>query len=236
MMRRIFITKLFLLQLAILGPLLCFRPGSAQDTDNDSVYIAVVLKVVPPVQLRRSDKEEFVPLKRDDRIFPGDRIVCSEGGYASLIFTDSAVEIKLFPNTELTFQGKRSKDTILKRLFLPFGCLWTKVKHGDVEVITPASVASVKGTEWWTLVESSNLAKIVVIEGDVEVRHRTTGRRETVTTGLTAVAVPDRGLEIAPTESFEPPKEPSKSNRNSLEIEFEDESGEKKTLQIEFEE
>lgn len=236
MMRKVFITKLFLLQLAVLGPLLCFRPGSAQDTDNDSVYIAVAVKVVPPVQLRRSDKEEFVPLKRDDRIFPGDRIVCAEGGYASLIFTDSAVEIKLFPNTELILQGKRSEDTILKRLFLPVGRLWTKVKRGDVEVITPSSVASVKGTEWWTLVEPSNFTKIVVIEGDVEVLHRPTSRKETVTAGFTAVANPGGMMDVSPTDKFDAPQEPPESDGSSLEIEFEDESGEKKTLRIEFEE
>ncbi len=224
-----------LLLTVILGCLLVPSYPSAQDVSGEDPFIAVVLKVTPPVQVRRSDKEEFTPLSRDDRLYPGDRIVSAENGYASLLFADSAVELKLYPNSDLTLQGKRSNTSIIKRIFLPIGRLLSKVHRGDMEVVTPTSVASVKGTEWWTLVESSTLTRIIVIVGEVEVEHRTTGEKTMVSAGNTAVTTPAGELDVTPSEETEVPEESGEPDNGSLDIEFEDGSGQTKTLHIEFE-
>lgn len=208
---------------------------SAQTAVDTDPFIAVVLKVTGAVQVRRADKEELVPLKRDDRVYPGDRIICGKGGYASLLFADSAVEIKLFPDSDLTLQGQRTSQNIVKRIFLPVGRLLSKVLRGNMEVVTPTSVASVKGTEWWTLVQPSTLTQIIVMEGEVEVEHRTTGQTEVVTAGNTAVATPEGQLEVKPSGELDLPEEPGESNQGSLDVEFEDGSGGTKTLHIEFE-
>lgn len=227
--------RLTLFVTVIWGCLLIPSCSHAQNLSDEDPFIAVVLKVTPPVQIRRSDKEEFTSLSRDNRLYPGDRIVCGENGYASLLFADSAVELKLYPNSDLTLQGKRSSTSIIKRIFLPIGRLLSKVHRGDMEVVTPTSVASVKGTEWWTLVESSTLTRIIVIAGEVEVEHRTTGEKTLVSAGNTAVTTPAGELDVTPSKETEIPEEPGEPNNGSLEIEFEDGSGETKTLHIEFE-
>ncbi len=234
MRRNRFMGRSLLALIIVLGCLLRPSITGAQAQSGEDPFIAVVLKVTPPVQLRRADREEFVPLKMDDRVYPGDRIVCSEGGYASLIFADSAVELKLYPDTDLTMQGQRTSGSILKRIFLPIGQLLTKVTRGDMEVVTPTSVASVKGTEWWTFVDATTLTQIIVIEGRVQVEHRATDETEIVTGGTTAVTTPEGELKVNPTQEFEAPEEPGEGKSN-LEIEFEDESGQTKTLKIEFE-
>lgn len=218
--------------LIILSSLL--RPSISQAQSSDDPFIAVIQKVTQPVKLRRAGKEDIVDLKTDDRLYPGDRIVCEEGGFASLIFADSMAELKLYPGTDVTMQGQRTSSSIMKRIFLPIGQLLTKVTRGDMEVVTPTSVASVKGTEWWTLVDATTLTQIVVMEGSVQVEHRTTTETEVVTAGTTAVTTPEGELRINPTEDFQAPEEP-REGKSQLEIEFEDRQGQKKTMKIEFE-
>ncbi|TKJ41754.1 hypothetical protein CEE37_04075 [candidate division LCP-89 bacterium B3_LCP] len=208
----------------------------SQNEDNAEFHLATVLKVIPPVQVRHFDTEEFAELKQDDLIFPGDRIVCSDGGYAALLFSDSAVELKLFPNSELTLQGQSGEDGFLKRLFLPVGILWTKLFRGNLEVITPTSVASVKGTEWWTIVESTSQTRVVVIVGEVEVKHRITGISERAAENTTAITTPSGEIDLTPTEEFIPPKIPSVEKNQTLEIELEDSTGQKKTIIIKYSE
>jgi hypothetical protein len=220
----------------IVGSLLCSHHGFAQPSLDDDNCIAIVRKAVQPVHIRRSNREEFVPLENGERIYPGDRISCSDGGFASLLFTDSAVEIKIFSNSQLILQGQRSEDTILKRLFLSVGRLWTKVLRGDLELVTPASVASVKGTEWWTIVESSSVTRTVVLEGEVEVKNRLSGSMQAVVAGHAAVAGPGGNLDVSTTQHFEPFLEPADDKPESLEIEFENKSGQKKKLKIDFRE
>lgn len=222
------IVRLIIAALAVAGWF--FNPAqlAAQNQADEDPFIAVVMKVTPPVQLRRADGEELVPLQRDDRLYPGDHIICGDGGYASLIFADSAVELKMYPNTELTMQGQRTSRNIIKRVFLPVGQLLSRVVSGDMGVVTPTAVASVKGTEWWTMVEPSTLTRVIVTEGQVNVEHRVTGETEVVSAGNTAVATPEGELEVSPTEESPEPE------HGSLDIEFEDDSGQKKTLHIEF--
>lgn len=209
-------------------------PIAAQSQADEDPYVAVVIKVTLPVQLRRSGTETLVPLERDIRLYPGDRIICQEGGYASLVFADNAVELKLYPSSEFNLEGQRTDRSIVKRVFLGIGRLLTKVTRGSMQVVTPTSVASVKGTEWWTMVDRTTLTQIVVLDGEVEVQHRATGETQVVGAGNTAVLTPEGALEVEPTGEFEVPEEPGEPNQGSLEFEFEDASGERKTLRIDY--
>ena len=82
---------------AVLTGFLMVATAFSQQPADEDPFIAVVLKVTSIVQVQSSDKEELVSLKKDDRLYPGDRIVCGDDGYASLIFADTAVELKLYP-------------------------------------------------------------------------------------------------------------------------------------------
>ncbi len=202
---------------------------------GDDQALAVVNKVSTQVQLRRSDREELVPLHVDDKLFPGDRIICGENGYASLMFIDTAAELKLYPNSDLTLQGKRDAEGIIKRIFLPVGKLLTKVLKGKAEVVTPTAVASVKGTKWWTLVGSVSETQVIVLEGEVQVQHRATEELVLVSYGNTAVSSSDGTLVVVQTDEETVPEESVDRERGDIEIEFEDDSGEKKTIHIEYE-
>ncbi len=229
MMRNVIIISM------LFGCMLGCIPAAAQQSADDDPFIAVAIKVTASVQVRRSDKEELAPLKKDDRLYPGDRIICGDGGYASLVFADNAVELKLYPNSDLTLQGMRTPASIIKRMFLPIGKLLTKVLGGEMEVVTPTSVASVKGTEWWTLVESANLTQIIVIEGEVKVTHRETNETVVVEAGNTAVSTSTGELEVTPSDRSDIPDQSEEPDQGTLDVQFEDGSGDTKEIHIEFE-
>ncbi len=209
----------------------CEAQTAAGSADS---FVALVLRVKQPTLVQRIQSQQTVPLQQNDRLYPGDRIFCGEGGQASIIFGDTAVEIKLIANSELIFQGQRSSDGITKRIFLQVGKVLTQVFRKEMEVVTPTCVASVKGTRWWTTVDRSQQTQVIVLEGDVRVENPISGLVETVSAGSTATSDLTGSLKVAPTSSSEIPEESSGSQQGSLDIKFEDGSGQSKTLHIEF--
>jgi hypothetical protein len=210
------------------------QPVSAQVRTAADPFVAVVAKVTPSVLLQRADTDALQPLKQDDRLYPGDRLFAEENGYASIIFADNAVELKLLPNSELTFQGQRTNGGILKRLYLQLGRVLTRVSGGEMEVITPTCVASVKGTQWWTTIDRALITQVIVLEGEVTVENRSSGTVNVVSSGNTATSAPTGGQTVTPTQQQEVPQEPPGSGQGSMQIEYENGSGQTKSLNIEF--
>jgi hypothetical protein len=211
-----------------------FGSVSAQIQPAADFYVAVVVKVKPPVTIQRQTATQLAALQEDSRLYPGDRVICGEGGYASLLFADNGVEIKLLSNTEITFQGQRSSSGIVKRLFLQIGNLLTHVVRGDMEVVTPTCVASVKGTQWWTTVDRSAQTSITVLEGQVKVKNPVSGAVELVNAGSTATSTSTGQVQVQPTQAGNVPQQTLTPEGGTLEFEFEDGSGEIKTLHIDF--
>ncbi|MCX6639349.1 MAG: FecR domain-containing protein [bacterium] len=217
------------------GALLVWLPGAgAQTPQAADNFVAVVVKVVPSVQLIHGVDQKSVPLQKDTRLYPGDQIICGDKGYVSLIFADNAVEQKLYPNTTITLQGQRGKTDVTKRIFLSIGRVLTRVLHGDMEIITPTSVASVKGTKWWTQVDTSNQTQIIVLEGNVKMQNRATGVEKIISAGNTAITTQAGGIQVTPSLDDEIPDESQSQDQGSLEIEFQDDSGSTRMLHIDF--
>jgi hypothetical protein len=206
----------------------------AQTAGAADAFVALVLRVKPPTLVQRNQSRQTVPLQQNDRLYPGDRVICGDGGQASIIFGDTAVEIKLTANSELIFQGQRTSDGITKRIFLQMGRMLTQVFRKDMEVVTPTCVASVKGTKWWTTVDRSQQTQVIVLEGEVRVENPISGIVEMVSAGNTATCDQTGSLKVAKTSSSEIPEESPGSQQGSLDIKFEDGSGQSRTLHIEF--
>lgn len=230
MIRRLkFLLALPVLTILALPAVLAAQPAAAADP-----FVAVVTQISPLVTVQRANSDRAVPLKADDRLYPGDRIICGEGGRASLIFADTAVELKLLPDSELTLQGQRNNGSIVKRLYLRIGKLLTRVVRGDMEVVTPTCVASVKGTRWWTTVDRTEVTQVIVLEGEVKVQNRISGTTNLVGVGNTATSNPGGLQQVGPSPKDEIPSESTTPDKGSLEIDFNDGSGHTKTLQIDF--
>jgi hypothetical protein len=132
--------------ISILITLLIFSLGFAKDP------IAVIVKARGEVTIQYEKDGSREKIKRGTKLYTGAIIVAKEKSFASLLFVDDRSMLRIRPNSILTVNGKREKATIAKNISLEVGTIFaqiTKQKSG-FQVATPTSVASVKGTSFWT--------------------------------------------------------------------------------------
>jgi hypothetical protein len=137
--------------------------------------VALVLKVSGEVS-RQPEGGEAAPLANGARLDDGDRLRTGEDGRAVLVFTDDRSQLKLTPNTDLVLRVERQAARSDKEVELSAGTIWSKVtrQQGEFRIATPTSVASVKGTAWWTR-EQDGLTEIIAEEGIVQLTGRLSG-------------------------------------------------------------
>lgn len=148
--------------------------------------VAVTVKVTGDVQLQAAGEEDEQALTRGQRLNDGDRIRTGGEGRAVIVFTDDKSQLKLTPMTDLVLHVERGEGRSDKEVELSVGTLWSKVsrQQGEFRIATPTSVASVKGTAWWTKASGSS-TQIITEEGIVALVSRETGLSVDVMMGQT---------------------------------------------------
>ncbi|HEM48705.1 MAG TPA: hypothetical protein ENO27_00710 [Caldithrix sp.] len=132
--------------LTILITLLIFSLSFAKDP------IAVIVKTRGDVTIQYEKDGKREKIKRGTKLYSGAIIISREKSFAAMLFVDDRSMVRVRPNSILTVNGKREKATIAKNISLEVGTIFaqiTKQKSG-FQVTTPTSVASVKGTSFWT--------------------------------------------------------------------------------------
>jgi ferric-dicitrate binding protein FerR (iron transport regulator) len=218
--------------------LLCFcllmlsvcRPVAAQDAKD----VALVLKTSGKVDLSVPGRSTSVTAKRGHRLHDGYKVQTGEESQAALVFTDDKSLLRVRENSNVTVQGTREKEGIVKRLSLAFGSIWAKVtkQQTSLRVETPSGVATVKGTEFYALY-LNGIFIVYCQEGLMEL----VNQFGTMLLGvdemaqLTQNAGPER-LTTDPDDVFNLAGE--QTDLGDLEIMFEDADGNKKSLILEF--
>ena len=151
--------------------------------------VAVVVKASGEVKLYREGDAEAA-LKTGMRLADGDRVRTGEEGRAVLVFTDDRSQLKLQPLTELTLHVDRGGDGVRKEVEMDLGTLWTQVsgQGSGFRVATPTSVASVKGTAWWTRVGGDGMTTVITEEGIVNLHNLRSNESRDVVMGYTGVS------------------------------------------------
>ncbi len=206
------------------------QPGRSAD-DKD---VALVLKTAGKVELGKVGGNKWQLAKRGHRVDSGEVVRTSDNSLAALVFTDDKSLLKVRSNSNITIKGKREEEGIVKRIQLAFGEIWAKVskQRTDMRVESPSGVATVKGTEFNCLVAEDNFF-VLCREGLVELANQfgtmLLGANEMAR--IRQGAAPQR-MTGNPDDIFELTGD---DDSQSLEIEFEDENGNKKKLIIDFE-
>jgi hypothetical protein len=149
--------------------------------------IAVVVKASGEVTIQTAAGSADEALKQGMRLNDGDRIFTGEEGRAVMVYTDDRSQLKMLPNTELVIHARRTNERVDKEVALDLGTIWTKVtrQKGEFVISTPTSVASVKGTAWWTKLDGAGQTTIVTEEGRVGLKNLNTGDEIDVPMGST---------------------------------------------------
>lgn len=131
--------------------------------------MATVRLINGSLQIKRSDTEKWEIGTLGMMLFSGDQIKTGENSKAYILFTD-ATQVKMNASSLLTIEGKREEKSLVKKLQLKVGEIWAKVTRQDspMQVETPTSVASVKGTEFDVLVDEDGNTWVFVFEGSID--------------------------------------------------------------------
>ncbi|MDP6339646.1 MAG: FecR family protein [Candidatus Marinimicrobia bacterium] len=200
--------------------------------------IAITTKVIGSVQYIRGNKGSKV-LKKGHIIESGDILKTNKDGFAALLFIDDKSALKIKENSELIITGKRGARAIAKKINMAGGTIRAQVgkqKKGGFTVQTSVSVASVKGTDFWLIADKNTGDSVIGLEGTIMLLNQLSGDSLDVTSGLTGLSLPSGSVQSFKTDPKTIPEDPTggQTGEQQLKIEFQDASGKKKTLIIEY--
>ncbi len=195
--------------------------------------VALILKTAGKVGVNKQGRSTWSTARRGQRVHSGEIVKTGDRALAALVFTDDKSLMKIRSNSNVTVYGKREKNSIAKRIQISFGEIWAKVTRQNVKlrIESPSGVATVKGTELNCLYADDNFF-VLCQKGIVDV----TNQFGSMLLGANEMARLTKGL---PPEriSGNPDKIFDMTNDGDgkqMEIEYEDEDGNKKTLILDF--
>ena len=149
----------------IIGLLMANAIIHAQET------IAVVVQVKGEATVYRIDGEGGETVNRGTRLQTGDRLITGSNTHVALRFIDDASLVRISSISTCVIEGTRENNQILKNVYLEAGTILSKItdQKGQYKVITPTSVASVKGTEFITVQSDNPGTYYYGNEGEVEI-------------------------------------------------------------------
>ena len=209
--------------------------------------IALVTKAKGDVKYKKNEASSTdTKLGMGTPLFSNDLIKTGADGFAIFVYLDDKSMIKVQKNSEMYVRGNVDKGEIQKEISMNNGLFKANVqsqKGGAFTIVTPTSVASVKGTEFWVVSKGEEGGdQFFGLSGLVEVRNKKSNRMTRVTKSKTAISRPDGGLELRNTRAGELPVdqagdddgsgESGKGGTKEIKIKFEDDSGNQKDLII----
>ena len=114
--------------------------------------LAVVTKSSGSVNYKKFDTKNIKKPKMGMSIYNDDFFQTDKDGFVSFLYLDDATLIMMHKNSELYMRGKVDSKAITKRVNVGTGSVRFDVKKQKDEeftVVTPTSVASVKGTDFF---------------------------------------------------------------------------------------
>ena len=216
--------------------------------------IAIVSKSKGNVKYKnKKDKTLDKKLKSGLDLYNNDYIRTGKDGFAKYVYLDDGTQIKVHNNSEVYIRGEIDRRSIIKQLKVDEGTVKLEIKKQTVDeftVITPTSVASVKGTSFWLDCGGNSGDKFYGESGTVVIQNRESGEKRELIKNTVASSLPNGTLNIRKITQNElkmldgieeETGESEDSNQGDggvgdgdkeIRIELEDESGNQKTIII----
>lgn len=165
--------------------------------------IAFILKQLGDVQVRKAMAVEFAAAQQGEKLGSGDSVLTGADGFAALIFTDDQSLLKIRANSRVAIQQTDGDKTIN----VGVGVIWAKTTRpsGQFIVATPTSVASVKGTTFFLMVDENGNTRVLGVEGLIELLNLISGESIIVGAGQLATSTLDGLLDLVQTNLGESP-------------------------------
>jgi len=211
----------------ILVIILFVQLGQAADA------VAIVIRAKGTVILQQPGNKRM-RIRPGTRVYSGSKIITKTKSFAAIKFIDDGSLVRIRPNSSCKVEGKKQQNSLFKNLFLEVGSIFSKItrQKGVFRVSTPTSVASVKGTAFWTVQEFKGTTRYFGEEGTVEIKNKKgTALLGPGETGIVSSA--NSKPIVRRTRKGEKPRlEESKSSIDEFEFEFRNDKGQKKDLKF----
>jgi len=157
--------------------------------------IAITTKSIGDVKYKKfSDEQTQNKLKIGSELFNDDFIQTGSDGYVKFSYLDDGTTIKIHKNSDLYVRGQSKDNIINKRLNISNGLIKldvSKQKEDEFTVVTPTSVASVKGTSFILETSIDFGDKFYGFEGTVEVLNKESNKIIKLSRNLKVHSRPD---------------------------------------------
>lgn len=153
--------------------------------------LGLVTKSKGKVEYQKFDSNKFTSnIKKGLGLYGDDQIRTGDNGFSIYRYLDDASSIKILKNSEVIIQGRVDNRKITKNVEVTNGLLNFNINNQNDDyftVVTPTSVATVKGTEFWLICNGVEGDKFLGIEGTVEVQNIESG--QTVILGESSIVL-----------------------------------------------
>ena len=137
-----------------------------------------------------------------ESLFNQDLIKTGKNGFTKFVYLDDGSAIKVHKDSEVYIQGDVNKRRIIKQINIATGKLKLDVENKQLtefKIITPSSVASIKGTRFWVDVNGEKGDVFYGLSGVVEITNSATGKKIKLIENTMATSLPDGTLELKKT-------------------------------------
>jgi len=191
--------------------------------------LGLVTKSKGKVEYQKYDSNSYTSsVKKGLGLYGEDQIRTGDNGFSIYRYLDDASSIKILKNSDVIIEGRVDSRNISKKIEVKNGLLNFNIndqKEGYFTVVTPTSVATVKGTEFWLICNGDEGDRFLGVEGFVEVKNIESGRAVILNENSTVASFSngDIASQTMTTQDFQ-----------QVEI-LEDESGEYEDFEVETE-
>ena len=222
MINKNFLIKIFFLMIIFSTSLIIAKPS------------AVIIKAKGDITIKKADGKTIKKVRRGTKLENGDKITTGKRGRLAIKFLDDNSLLRIRPNSSCTINTKKEKNSVAKNIFVEVGSIFSRITKGpntSFRVTTPTSVASVKGTSYWTIQTFGGGTQYFGEEGLVEISND--AGTALMKAGETSIVNSKNSKPIVrKTKEGEAPKLDDGDTPDEFEFEFEDESGNKKVLKF----
>ena len=142
--------------------------------------LGLVTKTKGKVEYQKfSDKKFTTNIYKGLGLYGNDRIRTGDNGFSIYRYLDDASSIKILKNSDIRIEGRIQSRSIVKNVEINNGILNFDIDNQSDEyftIVTPTSVATVKGTDFWLICNGPEGDKFFGIEGEVEIKNIESGR------------------------------------------------------------
>ena len=164
-----------------------------------SSEVAIVTKNNGDVKYKKETSKRFVSkINSGLELFNNDLLVTGNNGFIMFAYLDDGSLIKVHKDSEVLVDGTLNNNTINKQVIINDGFIKfdiKKQKQNEFKVVTPTSVASVKGTLFY--IDSDDEGDVFYgFEGIVEILNRESNQVSSLTKSKKIISLPDGSMEI----------------------------------------